>query len=141
MNPLFVLIGVLLAVGLWGYFQSGDVLYVMNKLATSDIATVAQNAGFTDVVTAVSIALAESSGDPQAVGDNGTSYGLWQIHFTVHPEVLQGADPSTLFDPQNNANAAFKVYQEQGWSAWTTYKTGAYQEYIAEVQSDLGLSA
>lgn len=142
MNLALALVAVVFALGLWGYLQQGDVLYIVNKLNASDIAGYAGTAGFqgADLVTAVAIALAESSGDPQASGDNGTSYGLWQIHFTVHPELLNGADPATLFDPQTNANAAYALYSRRGntFNDWSTYtvadKNGVlpYTKYLNE---------
>lgn len=124
MTPALALVAIILAIGLWGYMAQGDVLYVVNKLSASDIVNFASAAGFQgqDLITAVAIALAESGGDPQAVGDQGTSYGLWQIHYTVHPELLNGADPSTLFDPQTNANAAYALYSRRGgFGDWSTY--------------------
>jgi hypothetical protein len=94
------------------------------NLNAQQIAGYASNAGFqgSDLVMSVAVALAESSGNPSASGDNGTSTGLWQIHFTVHPE-FNGWD---LTDPQTNANAAFSVYTKAGnsFSPWTTYNNG-----------------
>src|ERR1700740_3603313 len=82
-------------------------------MTISDIATVAENAGFSgnDLVTAVAIALAESGGNPNALGDIGIgqgSFGLWQINSKYHPEF--GPDFTTLYDPQTNANAAYQIY-------------------------------
>lgn len=125
------LIALLFGIGAIGYFFFGS--NVVNaaggsssgNLNASQIAMYASNAGFVgaDLVTAVAIALAESSGNPQAVGDSGTSLGLWQIHFTVHPEF----DKTQLFDPQYNAQAAFALYTarinrgDDGFSDWSTY--------------------
>ena len=106
------------------------------------IAGVASNAGFagSDLVIAVAIAYAESSGNPNAEGDkdangNPTSIGLWQIHFTVHPEF----DEQSLYDPQYNANAAFSIYTAAGnsFSPWTTFGSGKYQNYSDQAQSDV----
>lgn len=70
---------------------------------------------------------AESGGDPQAVGDGGTSEGLWQIHRPAHPE-FAGWD---LFDPEQNARAALQVWQARGnWTAWSTFTNGAYQAFL-----------
>jgi Lysozyme like domain len=98
----------------------------------------AQNAGFSDsdAVIAAAIAWAESGGDPsvynaEAGAPGGTpqgqgSYGLWQIYLRDHPEFAG----QNLYDPQTNANAAFRVYQKQGWNAWSTFKSGAYRQYL-----------
>lgn len=109
------------------------------------IANVAANAGFSgaDLVTAVAIAYAESSGNPNASNtvppDN--SYGLWQINVNAHPEY----DPQSLLDPQTNANAAFAIYSAAGnsFKPWGTYLppygNGAYQQYLPQAQTDVGL--
>ena len=113
-----------------------------NTLGPWTIAGVASNAGFSgsDLVTAVAIAYAESSGNPNAEGDkdsegNPTSIGLWQIHFTVHPQF----DQQSLYDPQYNANAAFSIYQAAGnsFSPWTTFGSGAYGKYLNQANADI----
>lgn len=101
------------------------------NLTYDQISDYASAAGFgSDVLdTMTAIALAESSGNPSAVGDlnitPGGSIGLWQINLKAHPEYTQ----DELFDPQTNANAAFAVYQSQGLGAWSTYNNGAYEQY------------
>lgn len=96
----------------------------------AQLESLAMSAGFsaTDAVTAAAVALAESSGNPAAVGDGGNSIGLWQIYLPAHPE-FSGED---LTDPQTNANAAFSVWQAAGgsFSPWTTYGSGAYLTYV-----------
>jgi hypothetical protein len=139
MSPVLILVAAILAIGVWGYVQRGDALYVVNKLSASDIATYAANAGFSgdDLVTAVAIALAESGGDPQARGDQnitaGGSWGLWQINLRWHPEYK--ANPAQLFDPQFNANAAYKAFREGGFNEWATYdpKDGSTPKYLAHL--------
>lgn len=120
------LFGLLLVVGVAGYFllqATGTVNIVSDyfmKLSAAQIAQYAANAGFSgqDIATATAIALAESSGNPGAVGDNGTSIGLWQIHYTVHPEF----DSNSLKDPQYNANAAFSIFSRRGsFADWSTF--------------------
>lgn len=103
------------------------------------IASLAAGAGFTgsQVATATAIALAESSGNTAALGDNGTSYGLWQIHLPAHPE-LAGEN---LFDPATNAKAAYTVYQHQGWGAWSTYNGPAYFRALPAAQAAAGGTA
>jgi hypothetical protein len=131
---LLVAIGALILLG-------GTELYAyMGKLSASQIANVARNAGFSgnDLVTAVAIALAESSGNPQALGDTGIgegSFGLWQINSYYHPEF--GPDFTTLYDPQVNANAAYSVYRTSGnsFKAWSTFNNGAYVAYVSDVQN------
>jgi hypothetical protein len=108
------------------------------NLSPAQIAQYAAAAGFTgnDLLTAVDIALAESSGNPAAynpetAASGGTpqgqgSYGLWQIYLKMHPE-FQGMN---LADPQTNANAAYSIYAVAGgFTPWSTYTSGEYGMY------------
>ena len=112
---------------------------IMGKLSAQDIAGYASNAGFqgSDLVMAVAVALAESSGNPGAVGDlsitPGGSVGLWQINLKYHPE-FAGWD---LTDPQTNANAAYRVYTAAGdsFSPWSTYNNGIPSNLLAEASN------
>jgi hypothetical protein len=76
------------------------------------------------------IAEAESGGCSTALNpdDNGgtqTSWGLWQIsngdHSQPSPDILTGA---------GNAQAAVAKLASQGLSAWGTYDSGAYKQYL-----------
>jgi len=102
----------------------------------------ASQAGFSDVITAVSIALAEGSGNPRAhcyncikdsrgVPIQEDSRGDWQINVNAHPQLLAKFD---LFDRIQNAQAAFDVFQRQGYGAWSVYKNGSYTRYLAQVR-------
>jgi hypothetical protein len=140
-----LIIGIVLGAGAFVYLltspaASGEGLFGMH-LSAQQIAGYAQTAGFSgpDLVTAVAVALAESSGNPQAHGDKslGTgigSFGLWQIYADAHPEF--GPDFSALFDPQTNAQAAYQVYQAAGGSfrPWSTFNSGAYFQYVEQAQ-------
>jgi hypothetical protein len=149
MEPVGIAFLLVLVLGVTGYalgfFRGGGVVS-MSNLTAAQIATVASNAGFSgdDLVIAVAIALAESSGNPNAHGDvklgTGTgSFGLWQIYADAHPEY--GPDFSALYDPQKNANAAFEIYQGRGgtFQDWSTFKSGAYTAYLN--QANEGVSA
>ena len=119
---------------LWGAASGGfQTVTGIGKLSFSDLSGFASNAGFQgdDVNTAAAIALAESSGNPNAVGDlnitPGGSIGLWQINLKAHPEY----SANTLKDPQTNANAAYAVYSAAGgFGPWSTFNSGAYQKYL-----------
>jgi hypothetical protein len=111
----------------------------MANLTPQQIAQYAYNAGFRGAALnqAVAIAIAESGGRTDAYNPetaagtkNGSgSRGLWQIYGTAHPEF----NNSSAFDPQVNANAAFKVFREAGnrFSPWSTFNQG-----IASVRYD-----
>ena len=148
--------GVIAALGYWIYLyvvegeapSLGDVWAGAKGAATSvtgigkmnfdDLVTLASGSGFatqnsndaSEAQIAAAIALAESSGNPSAVGDlkitPGGSVGLWQINLKAHPDLSTLA----LTDPQTNANAAYSVFKEQGWTAWSTYNSGAYLNHM-----------
>lgn len=78
---------------------------------------------------AAAVALAESSGRPEALGDSGTSYGLWQIHLPAHP----WARNMNLYDPIANARAMAQISAGgTNWRPWTTYRTGAFRRFLQE---------
>ncbi len=101
-------------------------------LSPQQIAQYAYNAGFRGKALdqAVQIALAESAGRVDAYNPElgaGTkkgsgSRGLWQIYGAAHP----WANSSAVFDPQANANAAYRVFVEAGnrFTPWSTYNKG-----------------
>lgn len=76
----------------------------------------AYDAGFranrTELIEAVASAIGESGGNEKARGDNGDSWGLWQISLPFHPEYR--SNPEQLYDPQTNAAAAYKIYVAAG---------------------------
>lgn len=79
------------------------------------VASLAYSAGFpgSELHTAVAVAYAESNGNPLALNRNrngSTDKGLWQIN-SIHGF-------SNLKDPKVNAEAAFYVWELQGWTAW-----------------------
>jgi Lysozyme like domain len=105
----------------------------------------ASQAGFSgaDLATAVAVALAESSGNPDAynperaagAAEGHGSFGLWQIYLTAHPEFAG----QNLFDPQTNAAAAYAVYAAAGNSfrPWSTFVSGTYNVQLAAVNEAL----
>lgn len=76
------------------------------------------------------IALAESAGNPDATNptDNGgtqTSWGLWQISLGNHSEPAPNWN-----DPIENAKLAIGKLDSQGLTAWGTYNSGAYKQFL-----------
>ena len=95
--------------------------------------------------TAFAIALAESGGRPDAVGDVklqdakwGPSYGLFQIRSLKHWQNYDGKgssdqyrDGSRLRDPKYNIRAAWeKSKGGKNWHAWSTYTGGQFIKYL-----------
>ena len=106
----------------------------MANLNSFTLEALARDAGFNqwESVTAASIALAESSGNPDLIGPLPTGhnkdqwassdYGLWQINNHWHAKELATGN---WRDPKDNARMAYSVYKSGGWGQWTTYKSGA----------------
>lgn len=93
----------------------------------------ALNAGFSASAApvAAAIAMAESSGNPQATNHNtngSTDYGLWQIN-SVHSGQF-GTPGARWYDPQYNAQMAHTLWKSQGFRPWSTYNSGAYHQYV-----------
>jgi hypothetical protein len=136
----FILVAILLIVAYEAYVNVGGSVATggpdagPNFQSPVTIYSLAVNAGFSgaDAVTAVAIALAESSGNANAYNpelaaqavngapDGQGSAGLWQIYQFAHPEFAG----ENLYDPQTNANAAFAVYSSAGnsFTPWATFK-------------------
>lgn len=59
----------------------------------------------------------ESQFNPSAIGDNGNSFGIAQIHLPAHPDVTkqQALDPLWAI---NWAAYHFSLHQESMWSCW-----------------------
>lgn len=72
-----------------------------------------------EALTGLMIINLESNWNPYAIGDNGLSHGLWQIHEPSHPEVTR----ECKFDVYCSTRAAVKIYRDWGnsWTAWSTY--------------------
>lgn len=102
-------------------------------MRAAEIADLAYDAGIrtqSDLQAAVAIALAESAGDPNAVGDValqnatwGPSLGLWQIR-SLKAETGKGTtrDANKLKDPKFNAKAMYEISGGgKNWGPWTTW--------------------
>ena len=121
--------------------ESGDYIPTGGTFNQEEIARAAKMAGFPEdkIATMTAIAMAESSGDSAAINNNPNtgdlSYGLWQINMLgdMGPErrKLFGIESNEeLLDPLKNAKAAYKIYELQGYAAWSVYKSGKYRDYM-----------
>ena len=105
----------------------------MPVLSDSQIASLAKAAGFPadQIATAVAVSLGESGGRSDAFNGANTNgswdAGLWQIN-SIH-----GYSKEHLFNPANNAAAAFRVWSQAGksWRPWVVYNTGRHLPYMA----------
>lgn len=74
---------------------------------------------FDEAIEAMAVIELESHWDVYAIGDNGLSHGLWQIHEPSHPNISRACK----FDVYCSTREAIKIYKEWGgWYAWSTYK-------------------
>jgi len=71
--------------------------------------------------TAVAVMLAESSGNPDAIGPYGEK-GLFQLM----------SAPSCWRDTLCNVRAAAALWRERGWEPWTTYTSGRYKAFLGQ---------
>jgi hypothetical protein len=101
-------------------------------LTLAQLRALAKRVGFPDPNLAAAVAMAESGGRPDIVGDVnlGRSIGLWQINLRAHPEYFEAA----LIDPLANARAAFAVSGGGAtWLPWTTFREGLHKPYLGGV--------
>ena len=122
--------------------EGSDPIPSGGKASPEQIARIAKTAGIPEkhIPTMVSIAMAESGGDIGArynpEGNTGEdSYGLWQINmdprYADERLKLFGIDnKKELFDPVTNAKAAYEIFKQQGFDAWTVYRTGKYRDFF-----------
>lgn len=120
----------------------------MAALTDDQIATFAKSGGFTgdDIGIAVRIAKAESGGNPKAHNSKppDDSYGLWQINMygklgPARRKQYNLSNNEQLYDPTTNARVAYGIYKASGWTAWTTYTSGAYTKVAVDTIADAAL--
>ena len=103
----------------------------MPRYSAEQIYGFARRAGFTpdEAATMTAISLAESGGNSKAHNPRGEdSRGLWQINGRAHPSFLTKYN---LFDPQDNAKAAFEVSRKgSDISPWTVTHGGNGARYL-----------
>jgi hypothetical protein len=95
-------------------------------------------------VLATAIALAESGGNSDAVGDVGLenatwgpSVGLWQIRSLKAQTGTGGPrDVTQLKDPRFNARAMRAISTGgTNWRPWSTYTSGSYKKQLSKIGS------
>lgn len=81
-----------------------------------------------NVSIAAAVMQAESGCNPSASSPT-CDHGLMQIN-CVHAAAV-GGNLALLDDPATNVRVAYQVYSGAGWSAWTTFTSGAYLRYLS----------
>lgn len=121
----------------------------MPVLSPAAIYRLATDAGLTpaQAVVATAIALAESGGRTDAVGDTGLtdatwgpSVGLWQVRsLKAQTGTGQARDVSRLTDPAFNARAMVEISgRGSNWRPWSVYTNGAYRTHLGRVTDETG---
>ena len=106
-------------------------------LSVNEIASAMRAAGWPEdaIPVGITVALAESGGNPRAVNranrNGSVDYGLFQIN-TVHGSLLSQGDK---FNPVDNARMALTVYRQAGnsWKPWSAYNNGSNKKYVSAV--------
>jgi len=85
-----------------------------------------------DIEIAHAICMAESGGNPNAFNqsnyDGSNDKGLFQIN-SCH--VISGLiSDNERFDPKLNVEAAYKIYQGSGFTAWSAYNNQSYRRFL-----------
>ena len=106
------------------------------KLAISGALAACRAAGWygQDLVTAVAVMTAESARYVKAwhLNDDGsTDRGLFQINDHAHPD-LSDAD---AYKAAPNVKYAHRLSIHQGFRPWAAYDSGAYAQYVDEVET------
>ena len=111
------------------------------SLSIQQLTQYAQQAGFSGsgLQNIVAISMAESGGNPTAQNCNNPGgscdRGVLQINSYWHSEVSN----SCANDPACAFQQAFRISGNgTNFSQWTTFQSGAYQQFIGQVQSALG---
>lgn len=109
----------------------------MAHLSAVQIAQYAKSAGFSgnNLITAIAVALAESTGSTTALNPHTKCAGLWQIH-PVHKKSHPTWTQSWLYQPGNNAKAAFVISSGgKNWRPWEAFTNGAYKRHLSAAQA------
>ncbi|MBS1953214.1 MAG: transglycosylase SLT domain-containing protein [Cyanobacteria bacterium SZAS-4] len=108
------------------------------------VAQVARRLGV-DPVVAVAAMLVESGGNPRAVGDNGHSFGLFQLN--SRGELAQAhLHPQQAFDPETNARVALSYFRRghtsnPGAMAAAAQRPANRADYARKVNSNMAEAA
>lgn len=123
----------------------------MAKLTPTEIKNILVQAGIPEQHhdLMVAVAMAESSGDPNAIGDKklvsdkwDESIGLFQIRSLKNPSAFGEVDKlrqkDKLFNPIFNAKAAYEISKKgRDWTPWTVFNNDSYKRFLPENSEEL----
>jgi cell wall-associated NlpC family hydrolase len=84
-----------------------------------------------DAIIATAVSIAENGSGKLDALSSTRDLGLWQINELWWAR-FGGKD--ALIDPWRNVQAAHTIHGIQGWDAWTTYRNGAYRQFLPRAQ-------
>lgn len=90
--------------------------------------------GIWDPIIMTAIAGAESGWNTTAKSPTD-DWGLFQINKYYHQELFR---EYTWYNPLDNTRMAFAVWKSQHYRAWTTYTSGAYEQYLDQARGAAG---
>jgi hypothetical protein len=106
----------------------------MTILSPAQMAGYLKAAGFPadQIGIGVAVGMAESGGDTSALNTKNSN-GSWDAGF-MQVNSVHGYTQTYLFDPSNNAKAAFGIFKAAGnkWTPWSTYNSGRYRVFLAQ---------
>ena len=113
----------------------------MSTLTKAQVAAYARQAGWpeSEIPKLVGVVGAESGYNPRALNPNAStgdySMGLAQVNMlgSMGPERMRQfglKSQDELYDPLTNLKAARKIFESQGWNAWSVARSGKYQDYL-----------
>lgn len=76
-----------------------------------------------EVETAMCIISHESGGDPDADNPRSSASGLFQVLGSLWAPHF-GVERADLYDPVINVDLARRIWDKQGWRAWSPYQRG-----------------
>ena len=77
---------------------------------------------FADVELALCVMRYESGGNPSAASPTD-DHGLFQIHYPIWGPAF-GVSRADLYNPVTNVILAQRIWELQGWQAWSAYRRG-----------------
>jgi len=127
-----------------GSTPNADQQTVLNNVKT--VVEVAKEVGV-DPKLAVAMMLVESGGDNRAVGDNGTSFGLYQLH-KGGMLTDAGLTKEQAFDPRTNAEVSLgnlakidQNYSDPGKAAAASQRPAEPADYARKVNASMDEAA
>lgn len=124
---------------------------MVNLLTQAEVEQLCLNVGFNEknAKIASAIAMCESAfaqdgqqfANAHAIGDQalandtwGYSYGLFQVR-SLRSQKGTGdyRDENELLRPRFNARSAKKIFNTQGWKAWSVFSSGMYKAYLQDM--------